>query len=235
MSLFSFFRKKGLCVLMYHHVGPTDGINDECYYISSGMFSRQLDLMIEKGFQPLSLWDVEEAFMQKKELPEKSVLITLDDGWLDNYLYAFPILKEKKIPATIFITPGLIGEDKNLSSWEQIKEMHESGFVQFASHGHNHKRLRDLSNEEALFELKESKKVIEEFYGRPSISFCYPYGAFDKRVRKLVFQAGFQLDFGTRKGINSWPWSASRPLLRAHVFAGESLDDFYRELLKGRK
>lgn len=235
MSLFSFFGEKGLCVLMYHHVGLVTDVNEERFFISPEIFSKQLDMLIEKGFRPLSLWEVENAFIQKKKLPEKSVLITLDDGWLDNYLSAFPLLKEKKIPATIFVTPGLIGKKKDLLSWEQVKEMHESGWVQFASHGHNHKRLRDLSNEEVLFELKESKRVLEEFFGRPVISFCYPYGAFDRRVRKLVFQAGYSMDYGTRKGINSWPWKGWRPLLRAHVMAGETLEDYYNELSKGRK
>ncbi len=235
MSLFSFFRKKSLCVLMYHHVGPADGINDERFYIAPEIFSNQLDLLVKKGFTPVSLWEVEQAFEQKKKLPEKSVLITLDDGWLDNYLYAFPILKDKKIPATIFINPGLMGFNKDLLSWEQVGEMNESGWIQFASHGHNHKRLRDLSDEDALFELTESKKALEGFYKRPAVSFCYPYGASDRRVRKLVLQAGYTMDYGTRKGINSWPWKGYKPLLRAHVMAGETLDDFYKELSRGRK
>lgn len=230
-----FFRKKGLCVLMYHHVGPEDGINDSCYYISPGLFSKQMSLLTGEGYHPLSLWEVQNAFEQKKKLPEKSVLITLDDGWLDNYLYAYPILKEKNIPATIFITPGLIGVDKHLFSWDQISEMHASGLVQFASHGYTHKRLRDLNNEEALSELKKSKQALEEFYKQPAKSFCYPFGAFDRRIRQLVFEAGYTMDYGTRKGINRWPWNANRPLLRVHVMANESLDDFSNELKYGRK
>jgi len=229
------FRKKGLCIFMYHHVGPLDGINDECYYIAPDLFSKQMSFLLENGYQPLSLWEVQEAFELKRKLPEKPVLITLDDGWLDNYVHAYPILKEKNIPATIFLTPGLIGTDKHLLSWAQISEMHESGLIQFASHGYTHKRLRDLSNEEVLFELKESKKALEEFYKQPVKSFCYPFGAFDRRVRRLVFEAGYTLDYGTRKGINAWPWSQNRPLLRAHVMANESLENFSNELKYGRK
>ncbi len=235
MSFFSFFRKKGLCVLMYHHVGPVTDPKEERFFIDSELFAKQIDFLLENKFYPVSLKEVEVAFEQKKKLPENSVLITLDDGWLDNYLYAFPVLKEKKVPATIFITPGLVGKNKDLLSWEQITEMHESGVIQFASHAHNHKRLRDLSDEDILYELRESKKSLEEFFKQPVISFCYPYGAVDKRVRKLVFQAGYSIDFGTRKGINSWPWEGRRPLLRAHVMAGESLNDFNKELLNGRK
>lgn len=220
---------------MYHHIGPEDGIDSARYYITPEVFARQMSFLLENGYHPLSLREVEDAFAQKKKLPDKPVLITMDDGWLDNYLYAFPILKEKNIPATIFITPGLIGTGKNLFSWEQMAGMHASGLVQFASHSHTHKRLRRLSDEEILFELRESKKSLELFYGQPVKSFCYPFGAFDRRVRRLVFETGYTLDFGTRKGISPWPWKGNRPLLRAHVMGGESLGDFANELMYGSK
>lgn len=220
---------------MYHHVGPVTDENERKFFISPEMFARQVALIKEKGFHPLRLEEVEEAFLNETEIPEKSVLITLDDGWLDNYEYAYPIAKEIGVPITIFLSTALIGRDPELLSWEQVREMSASGLVSFASHGATHRRLRDLSEKDVTAELVQSKQALEKFFGKPVISFCYPFGAFDSRVRPLVFKAGYKLDFGTRKGINRWPWNQRCPLLRAHVFNDESLEDFHNELVKGRK
>lgn len=220
---------------MYHHVGPVTDENERKFFISPDMFARQLRLIKERGFHPLTLEEVEEAFLNETEIPEKSVLITLDDGWLDNYQYAYPIAQENGVPITIFLSTALTGCDPQLLSWEQVREMRESGLVSFASHGANHKRLRDLSDEDITAELAQSKRTLEEFFGRPVVSFCYPFGAFDSRVRPQVFKAGYKLDYGTRKGQNRWPWKGNRPLLRAHVLNDESLADFYNEIAKGRK
>jgi peptidoglycan/xylan/chitin deacetylase (PgdA/CDA1 family) len=226
---------KKLCVLMYHHIGPVTDEKERKYFISKEIFSQQIDLMIEKGFQPISLSQLETAYEKKGKLPNRSVMITLDDGWEDNYIYAFPVIKEKKVPVTIFLSTAQIGVEKEILNWQQIEEMADSGLVEFASHGANHKRLRDLNDEEVLSELTESKTTIEEKFGKTVKSFCYPYGAVDRRVRKLVFKAGYTIDFGTRKGMNSWPWKSCFPLHRAHVLEGETLEDYHNELKKGRK
>lgn len=231
----SFLSKKKLVVLMYHHIGPVTDEKEREYFISAEMFEKQIKLIKEKGYQALKLEEVEEAYIQQKDLPEKSVLITLDDGWLDNYTYAFPLAKKYNIPIAIFLSSALIGLDSELLAWEQAQEMYDSGLVSFSSHGAHHRRLRDLSDEEVLSELNDSKKTLEEFFSTSIHSFCYPFGACDRRVRKLFKQTDYKLDFGTRKGVNRWPWSGQKPLLRAHVFNDETLEDFENELRKGRK
>ncbi|MBP1618435.1 MAG: Polysaccharide deacetylase [Bacteroidetes bacterium] len=236
LNLLRFFQPENKCaILMYHHVGPVTDENERKYFVSSEIFQQQLKFLKENKFYALKLEELEDAFLYGKKLPENSVLITLDDGWLDNYQYAYSIAKENNIPITIFLSTALIGKDNELLTWDHVREMHGSGIVSFSSHGAHHKRLRDLSDEDVFSELADSKQALEAFFARPVVSFCYPFGAFDKRVRRLVLNAGYQLDFGTRKGINSWPWKGSRPLLRAHVYNGESLTDYANELTKGRK
>lgn len=236
LNFLKFFHTKSkLAILMYHHIGPVTDEKERKYFISPEMFEKQICLIKEKGYYALRLEEVEEAYFQKKTLPEKSVLITLDDGWLDNYTYAFPLAKKHNIPITIFLSTALIGKEDQLLNWEQVKEMHESGQVSFSSHGAHHKRLRDLSDEEVLSELNESKNMLEDFFSSPVYSFCYPFGACDKRVRGLFKQTDYIFDFGTRKGLNNWPWNGRKPLLRAHVFNDESLKDFENELKRGRK
>lgn len=230
-----FGKKSTLTIFMYHHVGPVTIEKERIFFISPEIFAQHIDIIKSNGFTPLSLEQVEDAFLHKKDLPEKSVLITLDDGWADNFEYAYPIAIEKDVPITIFLNSALIDVDPQIVTWEQIFEMKKSGKVSSSSHGAHHKRLRDLSDEEVMFELKTCKQVLEEKLKQSVIGFCYPYGAVDRRVRRLTFEAGYQMDFGTRQGLNLWPWVGRRPLRRAHVFNDESLQDFYNELVKGKK
>ncbi|WP_428898292.1 Peptidoglycan/xylan/chitin deacetylase [Parelusimicrobium proximum] len=221
--------KNGISVLMYHHVGD----KEDGFFIPADMFERQILLIKEKGFNIVSLSQVEQAHAGGASLPAKPVLITFDDGWQDNYTNAYPVLKKHNVPAVIFLSADQIGHEDMLSEL-QIKEMHSSGTLEFASHGANHKRLRSLTDAEIEYETAGSKKKLEDLLGVEVKSFCYPFGAFDKRVRNIVFKAGYTLDFGTRKGISPWPWKGGAPIKRAHIMRGETLDDFYLQLKLGR-
>jgi peptidoglycan/xylan/chitin deacetylase (PgdA/CDA1 family) len=223
-------RRKGLRVLMYHHIGKAGDGNPSDYFVSDEMFAQHLVFLLTEKYNPVSLSEVENAYLNKTKLPERAVLLTFDDGYRNNYEYAYPLALEHKIPVTIFLSVGEIGRKDEMLTWEQVREMATCGFVEFAPHGMNHKRLRQLTDEEALAELTGSKTRLEQITGTRMLSFCYPYGAFDKRVRKLVFAAGYKLDFGTRKGLNAWPWKGKRPFKRAHVMRGQNLKNFKKQL-----
>lgn len=238
--LFLYYQKKkmtdsGLCIFMYHQIEEKEKNSDENFLTYTNTFALQLDLIKEKGYHPVTLSEVETCYINKTKLPHHSVLLTFDDGYKNNYTDAYPLILEKKIPIVIFVSTGEISVKENMLTWEQVEEMKNSGLVEFSSHGVNHKRLRKCSDEEIRFELTESKKTLENRLKQEIKSFCYPYGAFDSRVRKLVYETGYIMDFGTRKGINPWPWKGNRPLLRAHVMRGESLQDFESQLKTGRK
>ena len=228
-------RKPQFCILMYHHVSPVINTEEKTYYVNAEMFADQINMILKKGYTPISLSQLEKIYTQKTMLSSHAVMITLDDGWEDNYTYAFPILQKMKVPATIFLSTAYIDQAEGVLNRSQIDEMHASGLIEFSSHGVNHKRLRDLTDEEVLDELTQSKSIIEEKLGKPLLTFCYPYGAFDIRIRSLVFKAGYKIDIGTRKGLNNWPWKPSSSLRRTHVLYNESIEDFYNELRKGCK
>jgi peptidoglycan/xylan/chitin deacetylase (PgdA/CDA1 family) len=220
---------------MYHHIGKSEDESCGSFFVSDELFARQIDLLLAEGYHPVSLSEVEDSYISKKKLPERSVLLTFDDGYLNNYTYAYPMILEKKIPITIFLTTGEIGTKDGMLSWDQVQEMYRSSLVDFSSHGVNHQRLRRLGDQEALSELTVSKTQMEGQLKKTVRSFCYPYGSFDQRTRKLVFQAGYLMDFGTRKGVNHWPWKGNRPLLRAHVMRTDQLKHFRNQLATGYK
>lgn len=229
--------RKGFTALMYHHIGNLDNPQEEQFpfTVSPKMLERQILFLKSEGYTLISLADLARAKKTGKTSIQKPVMLTFDDGYSDNYTFLFPLLKKYNIPAVIFLVTDKIGTPDYLT-WEQIREMQSSRLVEFGSHTATHRRLRSLTNEEISEELVSSKKILEEKLSVPVTAFCYPFGAggFDKRVRPLVFQAGYLFDFSTKKGINPWPWKGKTALLRAFPRGGESLFDFHLQLTRGR-
>ncbi len=229
--------KKGLLALMYHHIGTVDAANEQYpFTITPQRFEQQLDMLEKCGFTPVGVDEIKQAARTGQRLPPKPVLLTFDDGYEDNYHLLFPILQKRNIKVLIFLITDYIGSRPGYLSWQQVQQMQQSGLVQFGSHTLSHARLRRLPNEEVLRELTQSKKTLEEQLGVACEAFCYPFGSggLDKRVRPLVFQAGYTLDFSTKPGINPWPWKGKKTLLRAFPRGGETLTDFYIQITRGK-
>ena len=229
--------RRGFVALMYHHIGTlTDPQAEQfSFTITPEMFEKQLLFLKQNGYEIATEHDILHAFETGHTHLTKPVLLTFDDGHADNYTALFPLLKKYQAHALIFLITGRIGTPGYLT-WQQIKEMHQSGLVSFGSHTHTHRRLRSLPDEELEQEIAQSKQILEEKLGAPVVSFCYPYGAggFDKRVRPQVLKAGFVLDFSTQKGINPWPWRGKKSILRAFPRGGETLWDYHLQLTRGR-
>lgn len=229
--------RKGLLVLMYHHIGHIDATDGQFpFTIMPQRFEEQLLCLKKHGFTPIGLSELQNAMHTGQKLPAKPVLLTFDDGHEDNYQNLFPILKKHQIKALIFLITHYIGKEKGYMSWQQVRQMQQSGLVDFGSHTLDHARLRKLPDEEILRQLTQSKKEMEEQLGVPCVAFCYPFGSggFDRRVRPLVFKAGYQFDFSTKPGINPWPWKGKKTLLRAFPRGGETLTDFYIQITRGK-
>jgi len=110
--------KSQVAILMYHRVCPDrDGwsLNE---LLSPREFEKQIEYFC-RNYEPLPLDHLVSYICQEKTLPEKAVVITLDDGYKDNYLYAYPVLKKYRIPATIFLAAGYIGKDR-LFWWDEV-------------------------------------------------------------------------------------------------------------------
>jgi poly-beta-1,6-N-acetyl-D-glucosamine N-deacetylase PgaB len=135
-------------VLMYHHFAPPGlHIAYNNVILSPDRFDRQMKYLKENRYNVIFLRDLYDAMEKGKPLPPKTVVITMDDGYESNYVYAFPILKKYNIKATINLIVGFIKEENpakfhpektTFLSWKQVKEMQASGLVDFQSHTYNH-------------------------------------------------------------------------------------------------
>ncbi|MFZ5753318.1 MAG: polysaccharide deacetylase family protein [Bacillota bacterium] len=135
-------------VLMYHHFAPP-GLNIAYnnVILAPARFERQMKYLKENRYNVIFLRELCEAMEKGKPLPPKTVVITMDDGYESNYVYAFPILKKYNIKATINLIVSFVKEENptgfnpektTFLSWKQVKEMQASGLVDFQSHTFNH-------------------------------------------------------------------------------------------------
>lgn len=189
-------------VLLYHSIN-TGG---HWLSMSPDLFEKQIKFFKDNGFNFLSLDDLDSL---DKVLNSKSVLITFDDGFQDNYIFALPILKKYNVPAVFFIATNYVGvfnekQEFLCMDWGQIREIADHQLFTIGAHSLSHKKLDELSDEEAKKEIFESKKIIEEKIGRPIYSFAFPYGRYANRLLKILQAAGFKYNFTTtRKRITT--------------------------------
>lgn len=182
-------------VLLYHSVYKDPGERKNRYSLSAGEFERHLKLMVSNGILCITA----ETFLNR-DLPGKSgrqeCLITFDDGFEDNYLVAFPLLKKYGLTATFFIITGRIGTPGYLN-WEQIKEMSGCG-MSIQSHTVTHSYLSSLADDALGHELSTSKNDIERRLSTRVDFLSLPYGNFDRTVINSAFSRGYKAVFTSR-------------------------------------
>ena len=180
-------------ILLYHNFVTTvpDTDPDNFNYINTpASFEENIKTLLEYGYTIISMEDLENANTGKANLPNKPIIITLDDGYYSNYEYIYPILKKYNIKASIFIVTNKIGREIDgikYLSWDNCLEMQNSGLVEIFSHSTKHVFYNKLSVRELRDDVKESYKLIEEHLGKQDLKvFAYPYGAYtNETVRTL--------------------------------------------------
>lgn len=202
-------------VLNYHKV---DNLNI-ALSLTPEEFDEQIGYLAANGYHAITPDQLMNYLKYGRALPDKPVLITFDDGYLDNYTNAYPILKKHGFTATIFIVTDLVGKDERFMTWDQVREMQKDGFV-FGSHTVNHTPLTKMSSEQAAAELADSAAEMERQLGAKPRYFAYPTGAYNLKIEDLVRQTGYRAAFTIRYGqvgIESDPYALERiPIFHSH-------------------
>lgn len=205
-------RETGICVgnpslikvLMYHRIVDDERLsraNWTCVHVKD--FRRQLAWLNRWGFTPVSFEDYTLFLEGQLNLPRRPVIITFDDGYLDTYDLAFPILQEYGMKAVVFVLGdrnirtnywdlALGYKESPLLDEDQILELQSAGF-EIGAHSITHAKLSLLPEDRAWNEIALSKSQLELTLKKPLTTFCYPYGMVNHRVKALVAQAGFRL------------------------------------------
>lgn len=230
----------GIPILMYHKVNPDPRTGGLGLRVPPQKFARQMEYLAGHGFHTVSLTDVVDHFQKGKPLPLRPVVITFDDGYLDNYTYAFPILKKYGFTATIFVVANTVGKTNvfdakiqpvnKMAGWRELKEMAGYG-ITIGSHTLDHPNLTRLSLEEARHQIKESKALLEAHLGRPVEVFCYPYGKYNHELARVVRESGYRAAVTTGQGL-AGPGDDPFTLKRVRVKGSYDLQKFITELVK---
>lgn len=186
-----------LLILCYH------GVNDKAK-ITKQIFEANLKTLQKKKYATASLDEIYDYVKGKTELPDKTVHITFDDGYRDNYSEVYPIMKKYPFKATIFLPTMYIGS-LGFLNWDQIREMEGSGIFNFESHTHSHPRSVTInpSKEELIEDILISKKIIQKELNKESKHFCYPFGYYDDQYIEALKASGFHSAYTLNLGVNS--------------------------------
>lgn len=180
-------------VLIYHHIRPYDQsktLEQKKFTVEVNYFDRQMKYLVDQGYQALTAEDLVQALRKRKTLSGKPVVITLDDGYKDAYIYAFPIAKKYGLILNLMISAGFIG-DPDYLSWAELKEMIGSNLVRVYDQTWSHFPLTRGTDDQAQSEIIKGQAELEKRLGQTVKILTYPYGLFNDRVIEILKKDGF--------------------------------------------
>lgn len=210
-------------ILMYHNiVTDPNETKPPLITITDKRFKRDMEYLKNNGYTTISFRELIDYKSGKGTLPKKPVVITFDDGLYSNYKYAYPILRENNMKATIFIIGSRVGKD-TLSgrpivphfNWNEAKEMYDSGLIEIQPHTYNLHFFKESSThghgalpmtgeseknhyDRFLKDTKKIKKLIKDNIGCESYVFAYPYGDYTATNEKVLKDLNFKSTLTTR-------------------------------------
>lgn len=191
-------------ILIYHSVRPDypeETSEQRLFNIPPDVLDQQLTFLEENGYTVISMDDlVQDLLLGNTRNVTKPVVLTFDDGWKNQYNYAFPVLKAHHVTATFYVfTNPIMHEKPTFMSWDNLREMHTAGMT-IGSHTITHPYLSKLSYEQLSHEVIDSKKIIEDHLGIVVKHFASPFGYSDDALVSLLKQAGYVTGRTTYKG-----------------------------------
>ena len=197
--LFYLAPRRVVPILMYHSIS---GDVSSTLNVAPDNFARQMEFLRDAGYSVISLGELVENIKKGRGYIPKTVVITFDDGYRDNYLNAFPVLSKYDIPATIFLITGYVGENPDYVNWDQVRLMMKNN-IDFGGHTRNNAYLPSVDDPKRLREeVAGCREDIEANTGSEADFFCYPTGGFNEDVKQAVKDAGYKAACTTNRGAD---------------------------------
>lgn len=220
---------EGVSILMYHMIGD---MKNNSAVMTADNLRIQMQYLKDHGYHPITMQELYDYVTKGEKLPSKPVCITFDDGYLDSYTIVYPMMKEFGYPWTLFLITDDVGKSYNRMTWEQLKEMADSGAVTIANHTLSHPKLHNLpTRAEKENEIIGANKALKYHLGIDNLWFAYPYGDYDDEVIDICKKAGIKLAVTTDAGrvhVGSYPYD----LKRVYIGNNVSLARFMERLTK---
>lgn len=231
-----------IAVLMYHKI--SDARRDELTVMQRD-FAAQLRWLAENGYSTISFAELALHHARYARLPQKSIIISFDDNYHNNFVFAYPLLKQFGFKATIFVPIGYIGKtnawddgDEPLMSYETMRQM--TDLVEFGVHSHAHKDYRALTADEIAADIACARAEMAESDFPYSPVFAYPYGGLPKnpllrqRVKTLLRQYGFLCATRIKGVANRLPLSDVYEISRIGISGYDTLETFISKVRNGK-
>ncbi len=211
-------------ILYYHSVMQEAG-NE--LRMPPKQFEAQMAYLQDNGYQSISLEQLYQASYKGGALPEKPFVITFDDGYVDNYTTAFPILAKHGFTATVFMVTSYINGEGYMS-WHQLKDLVVNEW-EIEGHTNNHPYLTKVNPSTLLNELNSSKKLLEKELGRTANFFAYPFGDLNDNVVQALKDTGYMMAVTTERGWADAKVDAWR-VQRIYCYASMDMNEFMRRM-----
>ena len=183
-----------LPILVYHIVRPSypsDNAAVRAIAVTPEIFNTEMDYLEKAGYHVVRFNNLEAYFMSGTPLPHKPVILSFDDGWSDQFTYAFPILEKYHYPATFFVFTNEVGYRGGLT-WDNLRELVASGMT-IGDHTRSHPFLTRITSTSTLWnEIDGSKLLLERELNVPINEFAYPFGQYNPTIISLVKKAGYK-------------------------------------------
>jgi peptidoglycan/xylan/chitin deacetylase (PgdA/CDA1 family) len=215
-------------VLMYHViVSPPSSAQLPELYVDPKTFDKQMEGLRKQGYTGVSLNQVYDAWFKGGELPEKPVVVSFDDGYRSQYVYARPELRKLGWPGVLSAIAGRIGQPGAELSNQMVQTMINDGW-ELDSHTINHVDVSQASGAQLQDEVAGSRKMLQQRFHQPVNFFCYPSGAYDDQAIQAVRAAGYLGATTTNEGLASK--SEMYTLKRIRVNGSDGVSGLQRKL-----
>ena len=217
-------------ILMYHYVQDLPKTVDRLTYnltVTPANFSMQMDYLRAHDYHPVTMADLRAYFTGKHTLPSRPVVITFDDGYLDLYTTAFPILRAHDFRAVAYIVTSFVGEPRYVTA-AMIVEMDRDG-IEIASHTVDHANIAGKPAGDVTYEVLTSKQWLEKLVGHSVVDFAYPSGRFDYNSERILAATGYSTAV-TELESTYHTWATRYAWSRTRVWGSWKLADFIKGL-----
>lgn len=215
-------------VFVYHSVRPYvqgESKSQDAYDITPELFDEQLTYLEDNGYTAVTLDELSDLLGKgvKTSDTKKRVVLTFDDGWENQYTYAYPLLKKHHMTAMFYVYTKPIGY-KHFLTWPQLKEMKQEG-MEVGSHTLTHPFFKKSSEDDLKKEILESRLILEKELNVPIKHFASPFGYSNAHIEDVIKESGYETGRTIYRGsLQRDPYA-----LRGYLVT-DSMDDFIKVL-----
>ncbi|HON55729.1 MAG TPA: polysaccharide deacetylase family protein [bacterium] len=235
--------QSGLRILMYHKISKDK--NDKLT-VSQKLFDKQMNYIKKNGYNIIDFDDLQDILTNKKQMPQKPLIITFDDGYKNNLEYAVPIMEKYGFKYTVFVVAEYIGKfnywdegSENLMNFDELKIiLSKNGKI--GLHSLTHRNFKDMTSAEFEYDVSETINIFKKNSLEFSNVIAYPYGALPQNenlkneFKKILEKYGILFGLKIKSKINKIPFDDNYELTRLNIKGTDSFFEFKIKIRKGK-